>query len=94
MEGFVVESDVLSEWLRTFFLDDDGEVFLPCGAFADERTALLCLAHDGVQMVRNEGHIYAPASWIAKEYPRWANTVRIIADKARANACRCASAAQ
>lgn len=83
MEQMVIESPLLEEWLRTVCLDDDGRVFLPCGAFADEPTAFMCLAYDGGPLVRHEGHIYAPASWLAKEYPRYAAVINTIAARVR-----------
>ena len=81
MEQIVIESTLLDEWLRTAFVDGDGEAFLPCGAFDDELKAMLCISHDGVPMVRHDGHIYAPASWLAKEYPRHAEAIGTIAGK-------------
>ena len=83
MDQIVIESPLLQEWLQTAFVDDDGQVFLPCGAFDNELKALLCIAHDGVPLVRHEGHIYASASWLAKEYPRYAETIGAIAAKVR-----------
>jgi len=81
VEQIVIESPVLDEWLRTAFMDDDGEAFLPCGAFGDELKAFLCISHDGVPIVRHEGHIYAPASWLATEHPRHAQAIDAIAAK-------------
>ena len=79
MEQIVIESPLLEKWLRIAFVDDHGQVFLPCGAFDNELKALLCISHDGVPVVRHEGHIYAPASWLAKEYPRYAQAIDTIA---------------
>ena len=81
MEQIVIESPLLEQWLRTALVDDHGRVFLPCGAFDNELKALLCISHDGVPIVRHEGHVYAPASWLAKEYPRHAQAIDTIADK-------------
>ena len=79
MRQIVIESPLLEEWLRTAFVDDRGRVFLPCGAFDNELEALLCISHDGVPMVRHEGHVYAPSSWLAREYPRHAQAIDTIA---------------
>ena len=81
MERFVIESPLTEEWLRTTFVDVDGQVFLPCGALDNELTALLCISHDGVPFVQHQGHIYAPSSWLAREYPRYAQTIETIADR-------------
>ena len=83
VEKFIVEGNGLPEWLRTSFLDDRGEVYLACGAFDDEMTALLCLAHDCVAMVRDGGHVYAPVTWVARQYPKYADAVRTIAGVVR-----------
>ena len=83
VEKFIVEGNELPEWLRTSFLDDCSEVYLACGAFDDEMTALLCLAHDCVPMVRDGKHVYAPITWLARQYPKHAEAVRIIADVVR-----------
>ena len=84
MEQIVIENPLLEEWMRTAFVDDHGRVFLPCGAFGNELEALLCLSHDGAVMVRHERHIYAPTSWLAKEYPRYAQAIDAIAAKVTA----------
>ena len=81
MEQIVIESPLLEEWLRTALVDDHGEVFLPCGAFDNELKAMLCISHDGVPMFRHEGHIYAPVSWLTREYPRYAKAIDTIAAK-------------
>jgi len=85
MKQFVIEGPVLDQWLRTSFIDDRGRVFLPCGALGDEVQAVLCIAHDGASMVQHDGHVYAPASWLAKEHPRWAKAIETIADRIIAN---------
>jgi hypothetical protein len=85
MKQFVIEGPVLDQWLRTSFLDDRGRVFLPCGAFGDEIQAVLCLAHDGMSTIQHEGHVYAPASWLAKEHPRYARAIETIVARIIAN---------
>ncbi len=83
MERFMVKGNG-PEWLRTSFRDGRGEVFLPCGVFASEQIAFLFLAHDGVPVVRDAGHVYAPTSWLTREYPKHAEAINIIAAKLRA----------
>ena len=84
MEGYVLEDDALPEWMRTTFVDEDGRMFLPCGIFTDELTATLCIANDGVPLVRHEGHVYAPASWLEREYAGYAHVGRTIVARAQA----------
>ena len=79
MDRIVIESTKLPEWLRVAFVDEDGEVFLPCGAFGEEWLALLCLASDGVPFVRDGKHIYAPASWLAELHPGLAEAIWTVA---------------
>lgn len=78
MEQIMIEHPKLEAWLRTSFVADDGQVFLPCGAFDDELKAMLCVAHDGVSVVRHQGHLYVPASWLSEEYPRFADAIDTI----------------
>jgi hypothetical protein len=84
MQEFVLEgkgSEVLDQWLRTSFIDDQGTVYLPCGIMSDESQALLCLAYDGVSYVQHLRHIYAPAWWLKKEYPQCAFLIDIMSTK-------------
>ena len=74
-------SEVLSEWLRTSFIGDDGTVYLPCGAMSNESESLLCLTYDGVSYVQHKRHIYAPAWWLKKEHPKWAHVIDIMCQK-------------
>jgi len=84
MIEIAIDSPLLAEWLQTAFLDDNGEVFLPCGAFGSELDAMLCAVHDRVAVVQHNGHTYAPAPWLAKEHPREARTISTIAASIRA----------
>ena len=79
MQQLEIEAPHPDRWLRTSFVDDNGEVFLPCGAFDNELNAMLCASHDGIAIVQHEGHVYAPRSWLAKEYPKYAKTIETIA---------------
>jgi len=86
MIRLVIDGTELPRWLRTSFADDDGQVFLPCGAFGNELTALLCLAHDGEPLVRDGKHVYATASWLAKEHSSLADAINKIAARVRREA--------
>ena len=68
----------LEAWLRTFFVTDDGDVYLPCGAFGDESLAVLSLGFDGQSFVSDDGHAYAPATWLVKNYPHYAEAIKTI----------------
>ena len=79
MERIVIENSLMEEWLRTAFMADDGQVFLPCGALGNELKAMLCIAFDGIPVIRHKGHIYAPTSWLAMEHPKYAKAINTIA---------------
>lgn len=74
-QGYVLEAPVFDEWLRAFYVNDDGEIYLPCGMFGNETGALLGLVHDGVPYVSEDGHVYAPTKWLIKEYPKEAQNI-------------------
>lgn len=83
MQGYVIEGDALKEWLRTHFVDDEGEIYLPCGAFGDERTAHYCLLHDRVPYVHEQRHLYAPVTWLISHHRQHADTIRAMAAQIR-----------
>jgi hypothetical protein len=83
MEWFVIEGSKLPEWLRSLFVDEHGEVYFPCGAVGNERIIMLCMVADGVRIVRSEGHLYAPVSWLTREYPRYTAVFAAAAARAR-----------
>lgn len=56
-------------WLRSFAVEDDGQVWMPAALAGDEATTVLCLAFDGEEGVERDGHVYVRASWLAREFP-------------------------
>ena len=83
MEWFVIEGSKLPEWLRSLFVDEHGEVYFPCGAVGNERIIMLCMVADGVRVVRSDGHLYAPVTWLTREYPRYTAVFAAAAIRAR-----------
>ncbi len=71
MEQIVLEGSRLAEWPVTAYVDQAGQVFLPGGAFGDEKPARLCLSHDGVAFVRDGEHTDAPATWPRNRTRAW-----------------------
>jgi hypothetical protein len=69
-----------AEWARSAALSADGTtVFVPavlCNG--SETTGFLCASADGVDMLSDGDHIYLPATWVAKEFPKYADAVRLI----------------
>ena len=95
MKEFIIENDglnKLSEWLRTSFIDDYGQIYLPVAAFADEQLAFMCLAFDGnITTVSHEGHYYAPTWWLINEYPKHKKAIEIMRDRVQQEAIQQAS---
>ena len=81
MEGFKLRNEKIPEWKRIYFVDEDGTVMLPCGAFGNEMEAFLCLGFDGAPFVRHDGHIYAPATWLAGLHSNIAGHIEDVVDK-------------
>ena len=79
----------LPRWKRMFFYDEETkEVYLPAVVAGKEEAVFLCLCFDGVGCIRKYNHIYAPISWLRREYPETAelcDVVRKNVDKALAN---------
>lgn len=90
MKEIIIEgknAEKLAEWLRTSFIDADGQVYLPCGAFGDEHIAFMCLAFDGnIPMVSSNGHYYAPAEWLIGEYPKHKEAIEVMRDRVQQEA--------
>jgi hypothetical protein len=62
-------------WLRSAALAPDGTVFVPAAIAGSEMDTLLSAAYDGTTMVKSDGHIYVPADWLKREYPKTAELV-------------------
>lgn len=67
----------LPKWAGTCFRDDAGEIFAPAAIAGSEMEVLLCASYDGTKIIEDHGHIYAPLSWLRREWPKyeriWAN---------------------
>jgi len=77
------EGTGLPEWLVSLFVDKQGEVYFPCGAVGNEQIIMLCMVADGVRVVRSDGHLYAPVTWLTREYPRYTAVFAAAAIRAR-----------
>lgn len=75
MLQIVSKKSATKPWRNTVFVDDDGEVYLPAGDFGDEVNMVWCLLRVGKRLLINEGHLYAPASWLVQEYPHMASKI-------------------
>ena len=75
------------EWLRTTFVDeksdrpDTDRVFVPLEVFGNPNEQFFCVCHDGVPIIRDEGHIYVPASWIIRQQPNMEDFVMVIENR-------------
>lgn len=67
-------------------MDQYGEVFLPIESAVSPNAATraaLCAIWDGVPITYCDDHPFAPASWIAWQYPKVADSVAVARDKVR-----------
>lgn len=63
-------------------VSDDGTLFVPALISGQSDMAvLLCAGWDGTPVMEHEGHLYAPAEWLKKEFPATAETVDLIKKK-------------
>lgn len=58
------------KWFRSAGLSDEGVVFLPGAIGGDEKKVTLCAVYDGTPIVQYLKHVYLPAQWLAKEFPK------------------------
>jgi len=71
------------KWQRTAAISDDGVVFVPGGMLGNESEVLLCAGYDGVPMAIHLKHLYVPAQWMAKEFPKSAEVCELIERKVK-----------
>lgn len=83
MERYVFAGGKHAKWLRTRFIDNDGEVYVPCGAFVNETAVMASADLEGVRIVRNGRHAYVPASWLQRELRRYGRGVDVMARHTR-----------
>lgn len=80
------EGNALPKWARSAAMDQYGEVFLPIESAVSPNAATraaLCAIWDGVPITYCDDHPFAPASWIAWQYPKVADSVAVARDKVR-----------
>lgn len=47
-----------------------GAVFLPAALFGNQDQIFICCGYDGTETIQDaDGRIYAPADWLATEFP-------------------------
>jgi hypothetical protein len=73
------------EWYRSGALAGDGTVFIPAAIASGyaagrqgEDRVLLMAASDGIPVVLDDGHLYAPAGWVASICPGMADVCALI----------------
>jgi len=75
------------EWMRTSFIQEDASgpdidrVWLPIAVFGNEKELILSALYDGVFVMQDQGHAYAPASWIMRERRGLAAQIKTIANR-------------
>jgi hypothetical protein len=77
---------LIPQWQRSAAVDSDGTVFVPAVIAGNEMAVLMAAGWDGnVPAVMDDGHVYLPAQWIAKEYPDTAEVCHLIESKCHAH---------
>ncbi len=66
----------IPRWGRTVFRGGDGEIFLPAFLADSEAVVFLKLGWEGERAIFDEDHLYAPGSWMAREYPQLAEIIK------------------
>lgn len=74
------------KWMRTLVISDDGdEVFVPAAIAGNEDNVYLCTLFDGTATVSAHNHLYVPADWLAKEFPKAKELCEIMKASAKAS---------
>jgi len=60
---------------------DTKEVLLCAEAFGGKTRNFLCMSADGIRLVYAYGCLFCPASWLKKEFPKWADDIDSIVAK-------------
>lgn len=55
-----------------------GEVFVPAAVGGNENQVALCAMHDGVALITCWKHVYVPATWAKREFPKEADVIELI----------------
>ena len=74
----------IPRWKRTLGFDKStGEVFVPAAIAGNEQNVLLCALYDGTRAAEFHKHMYFPANWVAKEFPKTAEICNAMIEAAR-----------
>ncbi len=61
-----------------------GAVFLPAALFGNQDQIFICCGYDGTETIQDaDGRIYAPADWLATEFPEYAERINQIKQEAK-----------
>ena len=88
------DGKVPPEWLRTTFVDeksdrpDTDRVFVPLEVFGNLHEQFLCACYDGVPIIRDEGHLYVPASWIIQQQPELEKSITMAVNQVLTATCK------
>lgn len=56
-------------WSRRVAVRDE-RLFVPAVLGGNEMMVMLCLGYDATPCIVDDGHLYAPADWMAREFPK------------------------
>lgn len=76
-------------WKRCSFYDDATDrVYVPAAILGAEDAVAMMVMFDGVGLIREHGHLYVPADWMAAENPGTVEVCRVISERTRACVAR------
>jgi hypothetical protein len=77
----------IPRWSRSVALASDGTIFAPAAMTDDsEKAVFLKAGWDGnIPAVVDQGHVYLPTWWIAREYPEVADICGMMESKIKSN---------
>lgn len=69
-------------WLRTVYVREDGEVFVPAAIAGADSDVGLCAIYSQTHAVKVGTHLYVPARWMETVFPEAADKARLMSVRA------------
>lgn len=85
----VVQTDKpnrLAKWKRSVGVSPEGKIYVPAVIAGSEMMVLMCAGWDGTELLLlgKPGHLYVPADWMAREFPKTTEAIAKITKMVRA----------
>jgi hypothetical protein len=72
------------DWVCTAGIDDQNEVWIPAVAAGSELEVVLVAGYDGTSLMEFKGHVFAPCSWLRREFKTTAQVCDKVTRRVRA----------